>query len=174
MTRVSHVYVLDAGVLFSTWARRIQDGELVTVPNVLEEVKNRPSKERMGIMMLLGRLSDEQPELSSLEAARAAARNTGDDKVLSHTDIELLGLAHSKKVQGLMTTVVSSDLAVLNTARHMGLLTIDPSGKFQHEIIWSLKCPACNHRIKSKAKSLECPICGTQMRRVVSRRKKTS
>jgi len=125
------------------------------------------------MMHTSGRLTYETPESSALDIVREAAKETGDDKVLSHVDLELLALAQSKMSQGQSTTLVSTDLAVLNTARHMGLSILDPSHRFQHEIIWSLKCPACNYNTKAKAKTLECPVCGTAMRRVVSKKKKT-
>ena len=123
--------------------------------------------------MTLERLREEAPETVSIRAVQSAAQATGDSRVLSEADVDLLALAHTKKSQGFSTTLVSSDLAVLNTAKQMGISIIDPSGRFRHEIIWSFKCPACNHKSKSTTKDLECPVCGTQMRRIISSKKKT-
>ena len=170
---MSHTYVLDAGVLFSNWTSKIPQGIFLTTSNVLNEVRNRTSRVRVEVLNLVDRLHEDYPSSESLEAVRKAAEKTGDKSVLSNADLEIIALAHSKKSIGDTVTLVSTDLAVLNTARHLGIEILDPSGKFKHEIIWSLKCPACNHQSKSKAKELECPVCGTTMKRVVSSKRKT-
>jgi len=170
---MSHIYVLDAGVLFSSWTIKVSEGKFVTTSSVLEEVKNRPSKVRTEILTLLDRLQEDFATPESIKAVRLAADKTGDKSVLSDVDIEIVALAHTKKSLGMKTTLVSTDLAVLNTARHLGLTILDPSGRFKHEIVWSLKCPACYHKSSSKARELECPVCGTVMRRVVHRRRKS-
>jgi len=173
VAKMLHTYVLDAGVLFSNWPSKIPDGVFVTTSTVLDEVRNRPSKARAEVMTLLDRLLEDFPSSESLSAVRQAATKTGDRFVLSDADIEIIALAHSKNSLGESVILVSTDLAVLNTARHLNLEILDPSGKFKHEIMWSLKCPACNHRSKSKVKELECPVCGTLMKRVVSRKRKS-
>jgi len=153
---MSHIYVLDAGVLFSSWTIKVPEGMFTTTSSVLEEVKNRPSNVRTEILTLLDRLQEDFATPESIKAVR-----------------EIVALALTKKSLGMKTTLVSTDLAVLNTARHLGITIIDPSGRFKHEIVWSLKCPACYHKSSSKAKELECPVCGTVMRRVVHRRRKS-
>ena len=170
---MSHIYVLDAGVLFSNWTSKIPEGTFVTTSSVLEEVRNRPSKIRAEVLTLLDRLQEDYPTPDSLKVARQAASKTGDKSVLSEVDIEVVALAYSRKSIEPKTTLVSTDLAVLNTARHLGISILDPSGRFKHEIIWSLKCPACNHKSSSKVKEMECPVCGTIMRRVVQQKRKS-
>ncbi|MHA1862718.1 MAG: hypothetical protein ACTSWA_03035 [Candidatus Thorarchaeota archaeon] len=170
---MSQIYVLDAGVLFSNWTIKVSEGLFTTTSSVLEEIKNRPSKVRAEVLTLLDRLQEDFATPESIKAVRHASAKTGDKSVLSEVDIEIVALAHTKHSLGMKTTLVSTDLAVLNTARHMGITILDPSGRFKHEIIWSLKCPACYHKSSSKAKDLECPVCGTIMRRVVHRKHKS-
>lgn len=170
---MSQIYVLDAGVLFSDWTSKIPDGLFVTTSSVLEEVRNRPSKLRAEMLTLLDRLQEDFPAPESLKAVRLAADKTGDKSVLSEVDIEIIALAHSKKSLGATTTLVSTDLAVLNTARHLGLTVLDPSRRFKHEIVWALKCPACKHKSRFRTTNLECPVCGTIMRRYVHKKHKS-
>ncbi len=170
---MSQIYVLDAGVLFSDWTSKIPDGLFVTTSSVLEEVRNRPSKLRAEMLTLLDRLQEDFPAPESLKAVRLAADKTGDKSVLSEVDIEIIALAHSKKSLGAITTLVSTDLAVLNTARHLGLTVLDPSRRFKHEIVWALKCPACKHKSRFRTTNLECPVCGTIMRRYVHKKHKS-
>ena len=170
---MSPTYILDAGVLFSSWTSKIPEGVFLTTASVLEEVKNRPSKVRTEVLTLLDRLREDYPTQESLKAVMQAASETGDNSVLSEIDIGIIALAHTKNSLGTKTILVSTDLAVLNTARHLGISILDPSGRFKHEIVWSYKCPGCNHKSDSKTKDLECPVCGTTMRRVVQRKQKS-
>ncbi len=171
MTILSNLYLLDAGVIFSTWTKGIQNGTFLTTPGVLQEVRNKPSQLRAEILLVLEKLQEETPESDSLKAVHLAAQKTGDDSVLSEVDVEILALAHTKKSQNLNPILVSSDMAILNTAQFMGISILDPTGKFRHEIIWSYKCPACNHTTNSMTKDLECPVCGTRMKRIVSKKR---
>jgi len=167
---MSHVYVIDSGVLFSTWVRKVPDGEFITTIRVMDEIHNKPSKFRVDVLELLDRLRQETPPIDSIKVVTKAAAETGDKPVLSETDIELIALAQAKKATGTSTTLVSTDMAILNTARYLGIDSIDPSGRFRDDIRWVLICPACNHKSKVSTEDLECPVCGTQMRRKVSRK----
>ncbi len=170
MKEMSHIYVIDSGAFFSTWIRQIPDGNFITTEEVTDEIHNKPSKFRVDTLELLDRLRKETPPVESIKVVVKAATKTGDKPVLSETDIKLIALAQSKIGTGTRTTLVSTDMAILNTARYLGIDIIDPSGKFKDDIRWILICPACNHKTKVSKDDLECPICGTQMRRKVSRK----
>jgi rRNA maturation endonuclease Nob1 len=167
---MSHIYVIDAGVLFSTWMKRYPEGMFLTTPQVREEVQNRSSKLRADILEILDRLQEESPVVDSIKVTRRAASETGDRTSLSENDIELIALAHSKSRSGASVVLVSTDMSILNTARRMGIETIDPSGKFKDDIQWILMCPGCGHRSTQPVDGLECPICGTTMGRKVLRK----
>jgi rRNA maturation endonuclease Nob1 len=171
---MSHVYVIDSGVLFSTWIKQKPDAAFTTTLGVIDELRNKPSKLRVELLELLDRLKKETPPSDSMKAVIKAAGETGDKTVLSETDIELIALALSKKKDGTRTTLVSTDMAVLNTARHLGIDIIDPSDRFKDDIEWILVCPACGHKTKRHEEGIECPICGTQMRRKVLRKSRKS
>lgn len=167
---MSYHYVIDTGALLSTWTKRIPEGVFSTTASVINEIHNRPSRFRAGLLEVLDRLREEAPPADSIRATRIAAAETGDESVLSETDIELIALAYSKKRDGMSTALVSMDFAILNTARHMGIETVDASGKFKDDIRWILVCPACNNRSKASKTSHECPVCGTQMRRKATKK----
>jgi rRNA maturation endonuclease Nob1 len=164
---MSHIYVVDAGVLFSTWMQRYPESLFFTTPHIREEVQNRPSKFRTDILSILEKLREELPLRDSIEEVRKTASDIGDINSLSENDIELIALAHSKSKRGASVDLVSSDMAILNTARRMGIRTIDPSGKFKIDIEWVFVCPGCGHKSKKQVDGLECPVCGTTMRRKV-------
>lgn len=167
---VSCVYILDSGILFTTWTQKAPTGTFITTSGVLDEIYNRQSKTRAETLLNLERLIEENPSRESIQVVKKKASKTGDAASLSETDIGLIALAYSKKTEGLSAVLVSTDMAVLNTARWMKIEILDPSGKFKDVIQWILKCPGCNHKVQSATRDLECPICGTRMRRVVQRK----
>ncbi|MHA3962446.1 MAG: NOB1 family endonuclease [Candidatus Thorarchaeota archaeon SMTZ1-45] len=171
---MSQVYVVDAGVLFSTWTKKIPDATLVTTSNILSELHNKPSQFRSEILMVINRMRAIDPEEKEIHRTTDAASQSGDISVLSENDIELIALALKIKNEGKKVTLVSTDFAVLNTASHLDIAILDPSGKFKEQITWVRRCPACKYKSKTPSDDIECPVCGTEMRRMSLRKRKMS
>ena len=170
---MSQVYVVDAGVLFSTWAMSVKDAQLTTTTNILSEIRNRPSQERAEILMLLGRMTSMDPADDYLVRVETAAKRSGDNSVISKNDTELVALALMlDNFGGKNVILVSTDMAVLNTASHLGLNILDPSGKFGHKITWAMSCPACHYKSRTLKRETECPVCGTTLRRTPMKKQK--
>jgi rRNA maturation endonuclease Nob1 len=100
------------------------------------------------------------------------AREMGDYSVLSREDLELISLALQQKHLGHEVSIVSSDLALLNTAAALGLSTLDPKGRMKEKITWVLRCPGCGNEESEGTTLVECPVCGTEMQRKSKRRTK--
>jgi rRNA maturation endonuclease Nob1 len=158
-------YILDAGALFSQWTLQDSEGSFLTTSSVLNELVNRPSQERAEHLISIGRLRVETPGPKHVKAVKKAAEHTGDLSVLSPTDTELVALALHEKAQNRRVTLVSTDLSVLNTAALLGISILDPNKRMKHLVRWQLKCPACDHEEDFVAVHLECPVCGTEMKR---------
>ena len=174
MIWLSQVFVVDAGVLFSTWPITVENATLITTSNILVEVRNRPSKLRTEIMLLLDRIRVVNPDDQFIHQTNLVATSAGDKSVLSDNDLELIALALMLKEDGKDITLVSTDLAVLNTASHLQIRILDLGDKFKQEITWLMRCPACNYRSEKPTRDTECPICGTPLRRTPLRGKKKS
>lgn len=159
------VYVLDAGALLSMWTNKQGSGLFSTTPEVIDELKNRPSRTRVETLTSLGRLQEQSASSSYLSKAKQAASEMGDAVSLSAVDLGVIALALQKSTEGEDVTLVSTDLAVLNTAKHLGLRILDPSGRFRKKISWTLVCPGCGYHEDSPKSAIECPICGTEMRK---------
>ncbi|MFW9799136.1 MAG: NOB1 family endonuclease [Candidatus Thorarchaeota archaeon] len=159
------LFVLDVAAFLSQWTLRNPDGVFLTTQAVVEEIRNRPSRERVETLISTDQLRVEVPGPKQIEDAKKAADDTGDLSILSATDIELIALALQESRLDHHVAVVSSDLAVLNTAASLGLDTIDPERRMRYVIRWRLRCPACGHQEEQDKTSLECPVCGTQMKR---------
>ena len=166
------LYVLDAAALFSQWTLQNPDGSLLTTPSVLNELVNRPSQERAQHLISIERLKIETPDSKHVKAVKKAAEHTGDYSVLSTIDIELIALALQEKGRHREVAIVSTDLSVLNTAALLGIGIRDPHKRMKHLVRWRLRCPACNHEEDFVAVRMECPVCGTEMKRKAGDKRK--
>ena len=162
---MTRLYVLDAGALLSLWTQKEPSALFLTTPEVVQELRNRPSKTRVETLISLGRLREQVPAESSIKSATKAALEIGDAATLSSTDIGIVALTIEARDKGNNVTLVSTDLSVLNTAKHLGLQILDPSNRFREKISWVLVCPGCGKKSESEKGALECPVCGTEMRR---------
>jgi len=100
------------------------------------------------------------PEPESMEAVRKAAASTGDLPSLSHTDVEVLALAHT-----LGIPVATDDYAIQNTAERLGVGYIPVAQKpIKDRIVWVYWCTGCGKTLSSHMP--ECPVCGSPVRRV--------
>ena len=166
------VFVLDAAALLSNWTQRNPDLEFVTTQGILDELHNRPSRERAERLVLIGRMRIADSDPDSVRAVGLAASKLGDLQVLSDNDVSLLAIALSIQSAGRTVSVVSSDLSVLNTATVLGFGIIDLTTKMRHQITWVLRCPACGHNERQGSKESECPVCGTKLTRRHKKRKR--
>ncbi len=171
---MTQIYVIDAGVLISTWTDKKKDASFITTPGIIEEVRNRMSRFRAETLFLLEKLQERIPSQDTIAYIESTATQTGDSSVLSKNDIELIAIAYMLINEGLEPTLVSTDFAVLNTASQLNIPIIDPNDKFSKKITWGLRCPACNYKSKTTAIDGECPVCGTTMRRTPLKKKKKS
>ena len=165
------LFVLDTGALLGKWTEARHDAQFLTTHSVIEELHNRLSRTRAQRLIDIDRLSIQDPLPEYLNEARTTASRTGDIDVLSETDLELLALAIWKDDQGFDVTIVSSDFSLLNTAKSIGLSEEEIGKKMTHQIKWMLRCPACGHQTSLSA-SRQCPVCGTDMKRVPKDRKR--
>ncbi|KAH7916289.1 Nin one binding Zn-ribbon like-domain-containing protein [Hygrophoropsis aurantiaca] len=89
--------VLDSGPLLSLSPLRGLAETYLTVPQVLEELKDKRAREhfeRLGLSAGV-RVDIQNPDAASLAHVIQFAKNTGDYSVLSHADICVLALTHS-------------------------------------------------------------------------------
>lgn len=167
-----HLFVVDAGVLFTTWPRKNAHKNLTTTQAVIDEVLNRPSRRRIDEFISMGRLRVEEPSPDARLRVEEEARKTGDLEELSPQDLDLLALAVSLHETSKDVTVVSIDFAILNTAASLGLRILDPTHRFREKIEWVFKCPACGETLRTAPRQMECPTCGTLMQRRPGKRKR--
>ena len=146
-------YAVDASFFFSELSL---DGELVTPPEVAEEVTDARSRCRLEALLATG-LSVIPPSAGCVKRVAAAAGRTGDLARLSPADSALVALALERGA-----VVVSDDFAVQNVALSLGL---EARGILQRKARprrWRFRCPGCNRRYAAAG---TCPVCGTALSR---------
>ena len=168
---MTQLYIIDAGVLISTWTDKKMNATFITTPAIIEEVRNRMSRFRAETLFLLEKMDERTPNMNEIRRVESVATATGDHTVLSANDIELVALASTIISEGSKATLVSTDFAVLNTASELDIPVVDPYNKFKQKITWGMRCPACHYKSKKPTRDTECPVCGTRMKRTPLRKR---
>lgn len=129
------------------------EGELITVPAVERELKDIRSR----LLLQISGARVESPSVDALKRATRAARETGDIRVLSQADLEVL--AKALEYQARLAT---DDYAVQNVALYLGI-PIEPIGQplIKRGMKRVSRCLACGATFDGEA----CPDCGTPIRR---------
>ena len=157
--------VLDASAFIAGIDSLAHEGEAYTTRRVAEELKSRKLKDRLKMLLSLGRIRLREPERHYLEAVEEASASTGDFPKLSEADISILALALQLRDEGFSPTIVSDDYAVQNVAEHLGLKYEALTGKIKVKARWLTYCSACGRSFKSNFKGSKCPICGGEIKR---------
>ncbi len=150
------IYIADASLFII--GKRIE-GDIVTVPSVVDEIKDEKSRTIMELM----KVRIETPLQSFIREVLSKARATKDYEELSSTDIDLLAKAlEYKRIEEAI--LITDDYAVQNTAIQLGI-TVKPAGqkKIRDVLLWEKFCIGCKRRFPQGD---ECPICGTQLKKI--------
>jgi UPF0271 protein len=149
------IHIADASLFI---IRKRLEGSIVTVPSVVEELRDENSRTTMELM----NVRVEPPLPSFKKKVRTKAGITRDSEELSGTDIDILAkaLEYSERED---TVLVTDDFAVQNTALRLGIRVM-PAGqrKIKDVLIWEKQCIGCKRRFPQGD---ECPVCGSKMKK---------
>ncbi len=135
------------------------EGTIITVPSVLEELKDESS--RTALELMDARV--EPPLESFVKEVRKKAGITKDSEELSATDIDVLAkaLEYSKQEE---TTLITDDFAVQNTALQLGIKVMPVAQrKIKDVLIWEKQCIGCKRRFPEGD---TCPVCGSPLKKI--------
>lgn len=155
--------ILDASAFYAGIPFHSLD-RYYTTSLVYDEIKHiKEKQDALGALLNSKRLEIKDPLGSSLEQAQNAAKQTGDFPQLSKQDISVIALAIE-----LDASIVSDDYAISNVAQNLGLGTIPLMTRGIKDVgKWKHYCPACKTTHDNK---LECPTCGTALKRKLLKR----
>ena len=75
---MSKIYVLDTGVLVSTWTDKKKESEFITTPQIIGEIRNRLSRFRAETLFLLDKMEERTPNEEDVQKTEAAAASKGN------------------------------------------------------------------------------------------------
>ncbi len=149
------LYIADSSLFI---IRKRLEGRFVTVPSVVEELRDESARTTMELMDV----RIEPPLESFKKEVRSKAGMTRDSEELSKTDIDILAkaLEYSRKEE---TVLVTDDFAVQNTGIQLGI-NVMPAGqrKIKDILLWEKQCIGCKRRFPEGD---ECPVCGSPMKK---------
>jgi len=145
--------VLDASFFFGEFPA---EGDLFTVPSVIEELKDIRAKGNFEKLSAQG-LRILSPSEESTGRVLTAAGKTRDIAVISGTDRDLLALALD-----LGADLVTDDFAIQNVALALGVKTVPILQRKARRVRWRYRCSGCGRYADQAG---ECPVCGAAIKR---------
>ena len=157
------IYVADAS-LFIT--RKRLEGSVVTVPSVVEELRDENSRTILELMNV--RI---EPTLAIFKKeVQSKAGITKDSEELSETDMDILAkaLEYSGREE---TILVTDDFAVQNTALQLGIRIMPAAQRtIKDVLLWEKRCIGCKRRFPE---GNVCPVCGSPLKKIRKTRVRT-
>jgi len=149
-------YVLDSSALF--YGKDVPPGfECLITPGVVRELEKEDMGERLELL-LATRIRVVSPSERSLLRVADTAKETGDVRRLSETDVEIIALASE-----LGYELISDDYSVQNVARVMGVQCRGMEQEGIKEVYrWRAKCKGCGKVFDADVS--ECDVCGSETR----------
>lgn len=148
------MYILDSSAFINEYHTTEQ---VASVPLVREELEGE-SAYRYDALEGAG-MHIHIPNEETTETVRRASKESGDESVLSETDIRLIATAFE-----LDATLVTDDYAMQNVAERLDVPVdvIDRDG-ITEERAWIFQCQGCGREFDEEHD--RCPICGTGLSR---------
>ena len=164
----SMLYIIDSSAVINDVGFDFNPkNTYVTTPLVFNEFRGVRTRNLAENALHNEILRIEDPSEDSLNTVRKKIANAGFDKI-SQPDISLIALAldHRQKKKSEKFEVITDDYSIQN---FLALLKIKFSsvvqGRIGRVVKLSPRCPACSARFPADFKGLECPVCGTKLRK---------
>lgn len=168
------ILVLDTNIFLLGIDFNMIKGQLYTVPGILDEIrverykeKNRNILNRINFALNSDKLSLKTPDNQYLEKVKDIAKKTGDLKVLSETDLNLIALTlEFEKIMNREVILYTNDYSMENVCSELNL-QFSPLGKegIKKKIIYEIYCPYCQEVHKQEELNQTCDRCGSKLKR---------
>ena len=157
------MFVLDTTAFIARFPLMVPRARLYTTSLVVEEVRDRESREGLELALGLGRVEILDPAPSFTLRARREAARRGLLQRLSDTDLSVAALALQLSDAGEEAVVVTDDYALQSLVAFLGL-------RFQPLRTRGIRrprgsrprCPVCGSPVNPWDEA--CPVCGTPLR----------
>jgi UPF0271 protein len=141
--------------------------EQVTVLNVEEEIRtNSMTWVRFKAATESGKVLVKKPSEETRRQVEVCAVQVGDSFFLSEADKQVLALALELKIALCNPSIVTDDYSIQNVAKRLGIeFTSLATLGIRRALEWIRYCPACHREYAANRVSIECDVCGTELKR---------
>ena len=141
--------------------------EQVTVLNVEEEIRtNSMTWVRFKAATESGKVLVKKPSEETRRQVEVCAVQVGDSFFLSEADKQVLALALELKIAVCSPSIVTDDYSIQNVAKRLGIeFTSLATLGIRRALEWIRYCPACHREYAANRVSIECDVCGTELKR---------
>jgi UPF0271 protein len=160
--------VLDASAFLSGRLTSVPSGfeGVCTTSRVIKEIAKGAPGRLLSNLMEAGL---EVRDSADTEKAKEMASETGDLEELSEADLSIIALAMELDDP----RVVTDDFRVQNILKRLGISFMGGgeigSRSIEQVWTWTNRCRGCGRFYTSRQKNDECPVCGSEVRKVRKR-----
>jgi len=174
MLNESPILIFDTNIFLTGIDFNLINGLIYTTPSIIEEIKvEKFSKQNQNILNKIYAALDSKkliiraPKRSYIENVNEKSKLTGDFKVLSDVDKELISLA-LELVETFKTTVkmFSNDYSIENVCSELDIpfFSLYKEG-IKSKITWEVYCPHCKSSFDAEDLFKTCEMCGSRLKR---------
>jgi UPF0271 protein len=159
--------VLDTSAFLAGFDPFSVSAEQVTVLNVEEEIRtNSLTWVRFKAATESGKVLVKKPSEETRRQVDVCAVQVGDSFFLSEADKQVLALALELKIAVCNPSIVTDDYSIQNVAKRLGIeFTSLATLGIRRVLEWIRYCPACHQEYAANRVSIECDVCGTELKR---------
>ncbi len=160
------VIVLDTSAILSGKPIYFENATLMTTPGVSDELHPGGRSYRAFEYLVETGLLIQTPSDESIALVKKTAQETGDDRRISPTDVEIIALALDiNEDPDKEAAILTDDYSIQNVANvlHVRFLGFSQE-KITQKFKWVSRCPGCGKQFEGPVKI--CPICGTKTRTI--------
>jgi len=168
------ILVLDTNIFLLGIDFNVINGQLYTVPGILDEIKvdryiekNRNILNRIEYALSSKKLILVNPKKKYIEEVRKKAQKTGDLNVLSETDLNLIALTlELEKIKEKKVILYTNDYSMENVCSELNL-EFSPIIKegIKEKRNYEIYCPYCQEIYPTEDLGKKCERCGSKLKR---------
>ncbi|MHA2430518.1 MAG: NOB1 family endonuclease [Promethearchaeota archaeon] len=168
------ILVFDSNIFFIGIDLNIFKENIYTTPKIIEEIevdkyrnKNRNILNKIRVAIESKKLIIKEPNIKFFKLVEEKSKITGDFKVLSKADKELIALTLQLSIsQSYDVILYTNDYSMENLCFELNL-KFSPLYKkgIEKQIIFEVYCPHCKKIYQTENLYNECEVCGTKLKR---------